>query len=63
MFDQPTLDKENTMLTHVAQTKKGTRLNNLFTLQQRSRWPIKSQKEPIDPMEKGETSLRVASKH
>jgi hypothetical protein len=53
MFDQPTLDKENTMLTHVAQTKKGTRLNNLFTLQQRSRWPIKSQKEPIDPMEKG----------
>jgi hypothetical protein len=63
MFDQSTLDKEYTPPTHVAQTKKGTRLNNLSTLQQLSRWTTKSQKEAMDPMERGETSLRVISKH
>jgi hypothetical protein len=63
MFDQPTLNKENTPPTHVPQIKKGARLNNLSTLQQQSRWTTKSQKEAMDPMERGEISLKVTSKH
>jgi hypothetical protein len=63
MFDQPTLDKENTPPTHVPQIKKGARLNNLSTQQQQSRWTTKSWKEAMDPMEKGEISLKVTSKH
>lgn len=62
MFDQPALDKDNTPPTHVTQTKKGARLNNLSTLQQRSRWTTKSRKEAMDAMERGEISLRVTSK-